>query len=105
VVILQRPLVTRVQYLFVMMTLHILLPTLHDNSKLTLAKHDDKKHAIVGFIAANPAREWAKKPYEERRRAVLQNYARWWGEQALTPRFCISNVRDLVHNLLTHGRY
>lgn len=53
------------------------------------SSHDDKKHAIVGFIAATAAKEWAKKPYEERRRAVLLNYARWWGDQALNPRYYI----------------
>eukprot|EP01111_Echinosteliopsis_oligospora_P009453 TRINITY_DN2773_c0_g1_i2.p1 TRINITY_DN2773_c0_g1~~TRINITY_DN2773_c0_g1_i2.p1 ORF type:complete len:456 (+),score=148.79 TRINITY_DN2773_c0_g1_i2:77-1444(+) len=51
------------------------------------SSHDDKRSAIVGFIAGDAAREWAKQPYEIRRRAVLQCYARWWGEQALTPNY------------------
>jgi len=53
------------------------------------SSHDDKKNAIVGFIAAHAAKEWSQKPYEERRRAVLQNYARWWGDKALYPRYYI----------------
>eukprot|EP01113_Clastostelium_recurvatum_P008501 TRINITY_DN1401_c0_g1_i4.p1 TRINITY_DN1401_c0_g1~~TRINITY_DN1401_c0_g1_i4.p1 ORF type:complete len:472 (-),score=96.16 TRINITY_DN1401_c0_g1_i4:24-1391(-) len=47
--------------------------------------HDDKKFAIVGFIAGEAARFWARKSQEERKRAVLECYARWWGPKALTP--------------------
>ncbi|KAM9988204.1 hypothetical protein ACTFIZ_003569 [Dictyostelium cf. discoideum] len=50
------------------------------------SSHDDKKTAIVGFIAASAAKDWAEKSPEERKRAVLECYARWWGPKALSPR-------------------
>ncbi|KAF2077256.1 hypothetical protein CYY_001445 [Polysphondylium violaceum] len=49
------------------------------------SSHDDKKTAIVGFIAGQPAREWSKKTPEQRKQAVLDCYARWWGPKALKP--------------------
>ncbi|KYQ89135.1 amine oxidase (flavin-containing) [Tieghemostelium lacteum] len=47
------------------------------------SSHDDKKTAIVGFIAGRAAKEWGKKTPEERKKAVLECYARWWGDKAL----------------------
>eukprot|EP01133_Synstelium_polycarpum_P007437 gene7437-8702_t len=49
------------------------------------SSHDDKKTAIVGFIAGEPARQWGAKTHEERKQAVLDCYARWWGPKALKP--------------------
>eukprot|EP01132_Coremiostelium_polycephalum_P007668 gene7668-9435_t len=49
------------------------------------SSHDDKKTAIVGFIAANAAHYWGQKSPEDRKRAVLECYARWWGPKALKP--------------------
>ncbi|EGC31688.1 flavin-containing amine oxidase [Dictyostelium purpureum] len=51
------------------------------------SSHDDKKTAIVGFIAASAAKDWAEKSPEERKQAVLECYARWWGPKALKPRY------------------
>jgi len=45
--------------------------------------HDDKRHAIVGFIAGQDARDWVTKPAEERQKAILKQYARFWGDKAL----------------------
>jgi monoamine oxidase len=47
--------------------------------------HDEKKFAIVGFIAGKAAAEWAARSLADRKAAVLQNYARWWGPRALQP--------------------
>ncbi|GAM28660.1 hypothetical protein SAMD00019534_118360 [Acytostelium subglobosum LB1] len=51
------------------------------------SSHDDKKTAIVGFIAGGPAKEWGRKTPEERKQAVLECYARWWGPRALKPKY------------------
>jgi len=65
--------------------------------------HDDGRYAIVGFIAGHAAKHWATKPYEERRRAVLECYARWWGPAALTPRFYVE--KDWKEEQWSRGCY
>ncbi|EFA79410.1 amine oxidase [Heterostelium album PN500] len=56
------------------------------------SSHDDKKTAIVGFIAGLPAKQWALKTKEERKQAVLDCYARWWGPKALKPRHYLEKI-------------
>jgi monoamine oxidase len=48
------------------------------------SSHDGKSSAIVGFIAGKAARYWGQRPRAERKQAVLECYARWWGPKALT---------------------
>jgi len=45
----------------------------------------DGTSAIVGFIGAQGAREWATRTEKERQAAVCAQYARYWGPEALTP--------------------
>jgi monoamine oxidase len=45
----------------------------------------DGTAAIVGFIGAQAARSWATKTQEERQHAITQQYAKYWGEEALHP--------------------
>lgn len=40
---------------------------------------------LMGFIEADDGREWARRPEQERREAVLACFARYVGPQALTP--------------------
>jgi len=65
--------------------------------------HDDGRYAIVGFIAGAAAKYWTTRPYEERRRAVLDCYAKWWGPQALTPRFYVD--KDWKQEQWSRGCY
>ena len=41
---------------------------------------------LTGFILGSDAREWGRRPPEERGRAVLECFARYFGEEALRPR-------------------
>lgn len=41
--------------------------------------------ALVGFITGNQARKWGRVDMEARKRVVLQQFARYFGEQALKP--------------------
>jgi monoamine oxidase len=41
--------------------------------------------ALLGFLVGRHAREWGPRPFEERREAVLQSFARWFGDEALSP--------------------
>ncbi|MBJ7330762.1 MAG: FAD-dependent oxidoreductase [Solirubrobacteraceae bacterium] len=41
---------------------------------------------IMGFIDSQAARDWNEMPLPERRAAVLDQFARWFGEEARTPR-------------------
>ncbi|MEQ9301326.1 MAG: flavin monoamine oxidase family protein [Cyclobacteriaceae bacterium] len=41
--------------------------------------------ALVGFIAGNQARKWGRVDMQARKRVVLQQFARYFGEQALKP--------------------
>ncbi|KAL0479380.1 monoamine oxidase [Acrasis kona] len=45
----------------------------------------DGTSAIVGFIGAQAAREWATRTEAERQSAICKQYARYWGEEALHP--------------------
>ena len=46
---------------------------------------DGSHAALVGFILGDRARFWTDRPAEERRRAVLADLARFFGEDALDP--------------------
>jgi monoamine oxidase len=41
---------------------------------------------MMGFIGGTDARQWATRPADERRAAVLQNFANYFGDEAKTPR-------------------
>ena len=41
--------------------------------------------ALVGFMEGAPARAWSGRPPDERRRTVLTELARYFGDEALTP--------------------
>ena len=41
--------------------------------------------ALLGFSVGAPAREHAARPLADRRRAVLDRFARWYGEEARSP--------------------
>jgi monoamine oxidase len=41
--------------------------------------------ALVGFVVGAPGRGWAERPPEERRKLVLDTFARWYGDEALAP--------------------
>lgn len=47
--------------------------------------HDGAQPALIGFIVGRAAREWGARPAEERRRAVLAAYARFFGAAAERP--------------------
>ncbi len=40
---------------------------------------------LLAFVVGRPARGWGDRPAEERKQAVLEHLARWYGEEALTP--------------------
>jgi monoamine oxidase len=44
---------------------------------------DSERGVMLGFISGPAAREHARKPESERRRIVLECFARMWGEQAM----------------------
>lgn len=41
--------------------------------------------SLLGFIVGAPGRGWAERPAEERRSLVLETFARWFGDEALSP--------------------
>jgi monoamine oxidase len=41
--------------------------------------------ALVGFFLGDTARAWTRKPAEERRRAALEGFSRFFGPEALSP--------------------
>jgi monoamine oxidase len=41
--------------------------------------------ALVGFITGNQARKWGRVDMDARKRVVLKQFARYFGEQALKP--------------------
>lgn len=47
--------------------------------------HDGAQPALLGFSVGALAREHAARPRAERRRLVLERFARWYGEEALRP--------------------
>jgi monoamine oxidase len=57
--------------------------------------------ALVGFINGDKAAEWSSSPPEERRKAVLQQFARWFGPRALAPVEFIE--KDWVADPFTRG--
>ncbi|MFU8803997.1 MAG: flavin monoamine oxidase family protein [Bradymonadaceae bacterium] len=47
---------------------------------------DDGSHAaLVGFISGDAARHWSERLDDERRGAVLESFARFFGDEALSP--------------------
>ncbi len=46
---------------------------------------DSGAGVLTGFILGSDAREWGSRPVVERRRAVLECFARYFGEEALGP--------------------
>jgi monoamine oxidase len=46
---------------------------------------DGSSGALLGFVVGRPAREWGARPAEERRRAVLAAFARFFGPRAAEP--------------------
>jgi monoamine oxidase len=46
---------------------------------------DGKPGVLLGFIEGTAAREWGPKPASERRQAVLNNFATYFGDAALKP--------------------
>ncbi|WP_299427414.1 FAD-dependent oxidoreductase [uncultured Meiothermus sp.] len=48
--------------------------------------HDERNPALVAFIGGDDAVLWSDKPFEIRRRAVLEDLALVFGEEALYPR-------------------
>ena len=59
-----------------------------DGQPLTVA-FDNTTHegvpVLLGFIVGQPARQWGPKSADERRVAVLESFARWFGPEALEP--------------------
>jgi monoamine oxidase len=47
---------------------------------------DGSSGILMGFIGGHEARVWGDRPASERRAAVLQNFANYFGSQALSPR-------------------
>ncbi|MBX9788350.1 MAG: flavin monoamine oxidase family protein [Pirellulales bacterium] len=47
--------------------------------------HDGARPALVTFSDASAAREWSDRPADERRKAVLSELARFFGQDALRP--------------------
>jgi monoamine oxidase len=58
---------------------------------------------LMGFIEGNDAREWARRPAEERREAVLGCFARYFGPRALRPVEYVE--RDWMDEEFTRGCY
>jgi monoamine oxidase len=44
---------------------------------------------MLGFIEGRDAREWSERPAAERRQAVLESFARYFGEAMLQPEFYV----------------
>jgi monoamine oxidase len=47
--------------------------------------HDGSHAALVGFMLGENAREWTARPEDARRQAVLAEFARFFGSEALSP--------------------
>lgn len=58
---------------------------------------------LMGFLEGNEARTWARRPVDQRRDAVLNCFARYFGPKALQPREYIE--RDWMSEELTRGCY
>lgn len=62
---------------------------LSDTGALQLGFDDtseDGTHAaLVGFISGEGARYWSERPEDERKEAVLESFARFFGDEALSP--------------------
>jgi monoamine oxidase len=46
---------------------------------------DGSPGVLLGFIGGHEARVWSQRPADQRRQAVLQNFANYFGDQALKP--------------------
>jgi monoamine oxidase len=58
---------------------------------------------LMGFLEGNEARAWARRPETERRDAVLDCFARYFGPRALGPREYVE--RDWMSEEFTRGCY
>jgi monoamine oxidase len=58
---------------------------------------------LMGFLEGNEAREWARRPLDDRREAVLGCFARYFGSKALEPVEYVE--RDWMSEELTRGCY
>jgi monoamine oxidase len=64
---------------------------------------DGKPGVLLGFIAGTAAREYARKSPNERRTAVLNNFATYFGQQALKP--IQYHEKDWSDDVWTRGCY
>jgi monoamine oxidase len=64
---------------------------------------DGTPGVLMGFLEGNEARAWARRPEEERREAVLECFARYFGPKALQPREYVE--RDWMAEEFTRGCY
>ncbi len=64
---------------------------------------DGSPGVMLGFIEGQLARKWGRKPAAERRRAVLANFATYFGDEALHPRDYIE--KDWSNEAWTRGCY
>jgi monoamine oxidase len=64
---------------------------------------DGSPGVMLGFIEGAFARKWSRKPADERRKAVLQNFATYFGDQALNPRDYVE--MDWSSEVWTRGCY
>jgi monoamine oxidase len=64
---------------------------------------DGTPGVLMGFLEGNEARTWARRPEEERRTAVLDCFARYFGPRALRPREYVE--RDWMSEEFTRGCY
>ena len=70
-------------------------------STFDLSPPDGWPGVMLGFVVGHEARRWAPQPLAERRRAVLANFATYFGEQALHPKDYIES--DWTKELWTRG--
>jgi monoamine oxidase len=64
---------------------------------------DGSPGVMLGFIEGAFARKWSRKPADERRAAVLENFATYFGDQARTPRDYVE--MDWSNEVWTRGCY
>jgi monoamine oxidase len=70
-------------------------------STFDLSPPDGRPGVMLGFVVGHEARRWAPRPLAERRRAVLANFATYFGEEALHPKDYIES--DWTKELWTRG--
>jgi monoamine oxidase len=70
-------------------------------STFDLSPPDGRPGVMLGFVVGHEARRWAPRPLVERRRAVLANFATYFGEEALHPEDYIES--DWTKEVWTRG--